>query len=82
MYKLENGNLIKAPNAVRRTINGKDYITTNPTTDILAELGYKPLVEEGKPELGENEACRAVLTEPEDKIVKSWDVYEVEEAEG
>ena len=74
MYKLENGNLIKAPNAVRRTINGKDYITTNPTTDILAGLGYKHLEEQEKPEITKYQLINEVLDDSGTTIVRRWEV--------
>ena len=74
MYKIENGNLVEAPNAVRRTINGKDYITTNPTDEILSGLGYKYLEEQEKPEITEYQLINEVLDDSGDTIVRRWEV--------
>ena len=42
LFKLVDGKLIKST-VVRHTIDGKDFVTTNPTEELLVGLGYKPL---------------------------------------
>lgn len=79
MYKLENGNLIKAPKAVRRQVNGVEFITSNPTDEILAGLGYKHLEEQEKPEIGENQTLKEVLEERGGSIVRRWEVIDLPE---
>lgn len=78
LYKLVNGQLVKGT-AVRHTIDGKEFITTNPTNDLLVGLGYKPLEKPEKPVVGEKEHLIATYTEQSDRIVCSWQV--VQEAE-
>ena len=74
MYKLENGNLIKAPKAVHRQIDGVEFITTNPTDEILAGLGYKYLEEQEKPEITKYQLIAEVLEERGGSIVRRWEV--------
>lgn len=71
LYKLDNGKLIKSA-VVKHSIDGKEFVTTNPTTDFLVGLGYKPLETQEKPSVGQNERLVAVYTEQADKIVCSW----------
>lgn len=71
LFKLVDGKLIKST-VVRHTIDGKDFVTTNPTDDLLVGLGYKPLETAEKPAVGQNEYLTAVYTEQADKIVCSW----------
>lgn len=71
LYKLVDGKLIKST-VVRHTIDGKDFVTTNPTEELLVGLGYKPLEAAEKPAVGQNEYLTAVYTEQADKIVCSW----------
>lgn len=71
LFKLVDGKLIKST-VVRHTIDGKDFVTTNPTEELLVGLGYKPLETVEKPAVGQNEYLTAVYTEQADKIVCSW----------
>ena len=75
MYKIENGKLIKSTNAVRRTIKGKEFITTNPTEAILSELGWKHYAEQEKPTPTEYQLIKEVL-EDGATIVKRYEVEE------
>ena len=74
MYKLQDGNLIKAPRVVHRTINNKEYFTTNPTKELLASLGYKTLEEEQKPEINQYQLINTVFKEEETKIIKKYEI--------
>lgn len=76
MYKLENGNLIKAPKAVHRQINGVEFITSNPTDEILAGLGYKHLEEQEKPEITKYQLINEVLDDSGTTIVRRWEISE------
>ena len=73
MWKIENGQLVAAPKAVHRTIEGKEYITTNPTEAILSELEYKHLTEQEKPAITEYQLITEVL-EDGATIVKRYEV--------
>jgi len=42
--KIIDGNLIYAPRKINWEINGEMYTTYNPTDEMLAELGWLPLV--------------------------------------
>ena len=79
MYKLENGILIKAPKAVHRKIDGVEFITSNPTDEILAGLGYKHLEEQEKPEIGENQTLKEALDDSGATIVRRWEVIDLPE---
>lgn len=74
MYKLENGNLIKAPKAVHRQVDGVEFITSNPTEEILAGLGYKHLEEQEKPEITQYQLIAEVLDDSGTTIVRRWEV--------
>lgn len=76
LYKLVNGQLVKGT-VVRHTMDGKDFVTTNPTNDFLLGLGYKPLECPERPTVSENERLVPVYTEQADRIVCSWEVQEV-----
>lgn len=74
MYKLENGNLIKAPKSVHRQIDGVEFITSNPTEEILVGLGYKHLEEQEKPEITKYQLINEVLDDSGATIVRRWEV--------
>lgn len=74
MYKLENGILIKAPKSVHRQIDGVEFITSNPTDEILAGLGYKHLKEQEKPEITKYQLITEVLDDSGATIVRRWEV--------
>lgn len=76
MFKLQNGNLIKAPKVVHRQIDGVEFITSNPTDEILAELGYKYLEEQEKPEITKYQLINEVLDDSGDTIIRRWEVTE------
>ena len=54
-----------------------EFITSNPTDEILAGLGYKHLEEQEKPEIGENQALKEVLEERGGSIVRRWEVIDL-----
>lgn len=81
MYKLVNGKLEEAPKALRRNIDGKDYITTNPTEEMFLAQGYKYLEEQEKPEINENQALHQVFTETSNTIVRTWEIVDLPPAE-
>lgn len=76
MYKLENGILAKAPKAVHHDIEGVEFITTNPTEELLRSLGYKTLVEQEKPEITQYQLITEHFTETDDTITKGWEITE------
>lgn len=76
MYKLENGILAKAPKAVHHDIEGVEFITTNPTEELLRSLGYKTLVEQEKPEITQYQLITERFTETDDTITKDWEITE------
>lgn len=56
-----------------------DKITTNPSEDLLKSLGYKEFVEKDTPEYDTNEQyLEEKITEYDDKIVKSYDIKQLE----
>lgn len=56
MYKLENGELIESP----KHINLPHKIITNPSDEILRELGWMPLVESECPSY--DQSCETLET--------------------
>lgn len=74
MYKLENGKLIVAPKVIHRQIQGKEFITTNATEDILTQEGYKYLEEQEKPEITKYQLIKEVLTDNGSTITRTWEV--------
>ena len=61
-------------------IDGKKVIA-NPTDDILAEFGYKEVIEDEYPETADG-YYRVPIYEDGDKIVQKWsDEIKIEEAE-
>lgn len=81
MYKLDNGNLIKAPKFVHHEIDGVEVVTSNPPADVLARFGYKPLQEEQKPEISGNQALKEVLEDKGDVIVRRWEIIDLPDLE-
>ena len=74
MYKLENGNLVKAPNAIHHIEEGVEMVTTNPTDEMLLDAGYKYLEVEEKPEITQYQLINEVLTESGNTITKSYEI--------
>lgn len=66
--KVVNGALQYAP----RKIKEGDTTTYNPTAAMLAERGFKPIVDEERPEVEEGYYLAPVYTETENSIIRSW----------
>ena len=77
MYKLEDGKLVKAPNAIYRLIDGINFITTNPTEQMLSEKGYKHLEEQEKPEIGAYQELKESYEDIGTVIVHKWEVIDL-----
>ena len=65
-------------NAPKIIFESDDYIA-NPTDEMLLERGYKPLVVDTEPEVGENEYLEPRYTDEGDHIEQHWVVKEYEE---
>ena len=72
LAKLQNGHIMAAANVVHHDIEGKEYITTNPTEKLLRSLGYKTLVVEEKPEITQYQLISEHFTETDDTITQGW----------
>ena len=75
MYKIENGKLVKAPKAVHHIEDGVEMVTTNATEAFLAELGYKHLEEQEKPEITDYQMLKEVF-EDGPTIIKRYEVVD------
>ena len=77
MYaKLIDGELTPAPRKIQRVIDGEQYITYNPTGEMLEEQGWLPVVETPMPEAPEGYHYEPTYTEDGGEIVQSWELVE------
>lgn len=76
LAKLQDGHIMAAANVVHHDIEGKEYITTNPTETLLRSLGYKTLVVEEKPEITQYQLITEHFTETDDAITQGWEISE------
>lgn len=76
LAKLQDGHIMAAANVVHHDIEGKEYITTNPTETLLRSLGYKTLVVEEKPEITQYQLVAERFTETDDTITQGWEISE------
>ena len=75
--KLIDGDLVIAPRKINREIDGEPYVTYNPTDEILAELGWLPVIETDPPDdppAGYH--YEPTYTEVDDEIVQGWELIE------
>ena len=78
MYaKLIDGELVLAPRKIERQIDGEDYITYNPTDEMLADAGWLTVVETPVP--GDAPAgyhYEPTYTEEGGEIIQGWTLVE------
>ena len=74
LAKLQDGHIMAAANVVHHDIEGKEYITTNPTETLLRSLGYKTLVVEEKPEITQYQLVNEHFSETADTITQGWEI--------
>ena len=71
--KIIDGQIVYAPRKIQREIDGEQYITYNPTDEMLAEQGWLLVVEYGMPDNApEGYHYEPFYTEFNDRIVQSW----------
>lgn len=70
--KIIEGEIVFAPRKIRREIDGEQYITYNPTDEMLAEQGWLAVVETDPPEAPEGWHCEPTYTEEGGEIVQGW----------
>lgn len=77
--KLINGQLVDAPRKIKREIDGAEYITYNPTDEMLAKAGWLNVVETPIPgDAPEGYHYEPTYTEESDEIVQGWVLVETE----
>ena len=75
MYvKLVDGNLEYA----KHYLKDGDVLVINPSGEKYLEAGFKPLITDDFPEVGENQRLSPVYEENETEIFQGWEVLEVE----
>jgi len=79
MFKLENGVLIQSPQTIQFVKDGYFYSYTNPSDEILKELGWKPIKETEKPEIAENQHLETTYEEHTKYIKVIYSVVDNEE---
>jgi hypothetical protein len=70
--KLIDGVLVYAPRKIKREIDGRTYVTYNPTDEMLAKAGWLPVIETDPPEAPEGYHYEPTYTEEDGKIVQGW----------
>lgn len=77
--KLINGVLIYAPRKIQREIDGKQYVTYNPTDEMLAEQGWLNVVETDLPgDAPEGYHYEPTYAEEDGELVQGWVLVETE----
>lgn len=75
--KLIDGNIVFAPRMIQRKIDGIDYMTYNPTDEMLAEQSWLPLVYTDMPNnIIEGYHYEDIYVEQNGEIVQSWELVE------
>lgn len=71
--KLIDGVLVYAPRKIKREIDGRTYVTYNPTDEMLAEQGWLLVVETPVPgDAPEGYHYEPTYTEEGGEIVQGW----------
>ena len=70
--KIIDGVFTPAPRKILREIDGVEYITYNPTDEMLAEQGWLPVIETDPPEAPEGYHYEPTYTEEGGEIVQGW----------
>ena len=76
--KIIDGVFTIAPKKINRIIDGQEYITFNPTDEMLAEQGWKPVTETAHEEPPAGYEYIPVYTDNGDTILQSWELIERE----
>jgi len=77
--KIIDGVFTPAPRKIQREIDGEQYITYNPTDEMLAEQGWLTVVETPVPgDAPEGYHYEPIYTEESGEIVQSWELVEAE----
>lgn len=77
--KIIDGRIVFAPRKIRREIDGEQYITYNPTDEMLAEQGWLLVVETDPPgDAPEGYHYEPTYTEEDGEIVQGWVLVETE----
>lgn len=80
--KLIDGEIVFAPRKIERQIDGADYITYNPTDEMLAAQGWLLVVETPVPgDAPEGYHYEPTYTEEGGEIVQGWVLVETEYSE-
>ena len=79
--KIIGGVLVYAPRKIKREIDGKTYVTYNPTDEMLADAGWLTVVETEPPEAPEGYHYEPTYTEEDGEIVQGWVLVETEYSE-
>ena len=80
--KIIDGVFTPAPRKIRREIDGEQYITYNPTDEMLAEQGWLLVVETDPPgDAPEGYHYEPTYTEDGGEIVQGWVLVETEYSE-
>ena len=80
--KIIDGVFTPAPRKIERQIDGEDYITYNPTDEMLAEAGWLLVVETPIPgDAPEGWHYEPTYTEEGGEIVQGWVLVETEYSE-
>lgn len=70
--KIIDGVFTPAPRKIRREIDGIEYITYNPTDEMLAAAGWLTVHFTDPPEPPEGWHCEPTYTEESSEIVQGW----------
>ena len=77
--KLIDGKLVDAPLKIQREIDDEQYVTYNPTDEMLAEQGWLPVVETPIPgDAPEGWHYEKTYTEEGGKIIQGWNLVQDE----
>ena len=76
--KIIDGVFTIAPKKINRIIDGQEYTTFNPTDEMLAEQGWKPVTETVHEEAPIGYEYIPVYTDDGDTILQSWELIERE----
>ena len=76
--KIINGVFTPAPRRINREIDGVEYVTYNPTDEMLADAGWLIVVETEPPEAPEGYHYEPTYTEDGGEIVQDWELVETE----
>lgn len=70
--KIIDGVFTPAPRKIEREIDGEQYVTYNPTDEMLADAGWLPVIETDPPDAPEGWHYEPTYTEDGGEIVQGW----------